>query len=234
MALRVTRGGVNTFAGSGGGRRLIGGPIEAGGGGGGVLNRGTLPPGLITDDALNGAALSTKHIRFHRQGFAYDAGPYDAGAHDNTGWSLIGGSAGNLKLRLGSSEDAFVAYVWGSVGWENNAASAYTGSVTLVLYQGTDSDADGISDTFTAYQRSLAQVNNALLTDGRQRGFSPFAQFVVPVVDGVDWWVGMQNQVASATNPTSGTQRFHDQTLMAFTCAYDSELDGGLVTATLE
>src|SRR5690242_8873640 len=98
MGLRQTRGGTGTFSGSGGGRRFPGGgPVLAdGGGGGGIINRGNFPPGLITDDALNGAALSTKHIRFHRQGFAYDGTAYDAGAHDNTGWSLVAGNAGNL------------------------------------------------------------------------------------------------------------------------------------------
>lgn len=225
-----------TFANRGGGRRrVIGGPIIGGDDqGGGVITRGTLPPGLITDDQLNGAALSTQHIRFARQGFAYDGASYDIDVSDNTGWSRVGGTAGNLKLQLGTSADAFVAYVWGSYGWENNSALNFTGLATLVLYQGTDTDADGISDTFTAYQRLINLYTNAVPNDGRKRSFAPFGQFVVPALDGVDWWVGMQNQVSSATGPVSGSQTQQYQTLMAFSCAFDSELDGGLVSGTLE
>lgn len=229
--------GVNTFSGSGGGRRFPGGgPIQGDGdgGGGGPISRGTLPPGLITDDALNGAALSTKHIRFHRQGFAFDNTLYSVGAHDNTGWSRTGGVTDSLLLQLGAFEDYVVAYVWGSFAWANNAASAYTGRVCLVLYQGTDTDADGVSDSFATYQRSVNTVLNRLPADGTARLFSIFSQFVIPATEGVDWWVGMQHQVASGSNPLSGTQDQREQTLMAYTCAFDPELDSNLVAGTLE
>lgn len=223
----------NRLTGAGGRRApIIGGPIILGDGGGGPPITGRAAPGSITDDQLSGARVSTEHIRFARQGFAYDGTKYAVGAHDNTGWSRTGGVANSLLLRLGSAPDPFVAYVWASVSWANNAASAFAGRSCIVLYQGTDTDADGVIDTWVDYQRSINSVVNAIPADGRARLFSPFCQFVVPPVEGVDWWVGMQHQVTSGSGPLSGSQDQSDQTLMAYTCAFDPLLDSALVTDT--
>ena len=230
----MIRNRTGTFADSGGRRNrggAFGGGGSLGGGddGGGIISRGSLPPGLITDDALNGAALSTKHVRFHRQGFAYDGNNYTSlSVHDNTGWSRVGQSANSLLLQLGSFEDAFVAWVWGSFAWGNNDANNFTGQAAICLYQGEDTDDDGIADTWNAYQRTENLVNLYLPNDNNLRTLNPFAQIVVPAIDAADWWIGMQCQMSGATGATS-SQRHRHQSLMAYTSALDPELDANLI-----
>lgn len=226
MTTRASTGGIQTFS-SGGGRRNRGGtPIDDGSGG--LINRASVRPGLISDAQLNGAALSTQHIRFARQGFAYDGTNYTGlSVHDNTGWTRVG-QDNSLLLQLGAAEDPFVAWVWGSFAWGNNDANNFTGQAAICLYQGEDTDDDGIADTWTAYQRAANLVNQYLPNDNNLRTLSPFSQVVVPSVDGADWWVGMQCQMTGATGATS-TQRHRHQSLMVFTSALDPELDSNLL-----
>ncbi len=227
MALRVTRGGVNTFAGSGGGRRLIGGPIEAGGGGG-LLNRGSFPPGLITDDALNGAALSTKHIRFHRQAIWLDSAAHTAQTlHDSTAWGRVAGTS-TLFAQLGSFEDSFIAWIDASVSYTNDAANTdCTAQFALVLYTGEDTDADGVSDTFTKYQRADDVARLGLFASGRGTLVVLNTAIVVPFIDGADWWVAMQAQSTDGTTRNNCVVR--NQKYRVWTTALDPTIDTNLV-----
>lgn len=191
--------------------------------------RGEILPGVITSDHADPKGISSRRVRFDRQGLAYDGTTYSTiTIPGNTAWSRVGGAGGHMYLQLGSFAYDAIIYAWGSFAWSNDdGTGTFTGHSCLVLY-----DYDGTDWNVVQRADNLSPpvwLNN----DNNFHQFSSFTQFVLPADSGGDFWIGMQCQNTGANSHTQ--QRHRDQQLMAFAVALDPEqADNLTVDATLE
>jgi hypothetical protein len=190
--------------------------------------RGEILPGVITTDHADTRGISSRRVRFDRQGLAYDSTIYtDIIIAGNTAWNRVGGSTGHMYLQLGSFAYDAIIYAWGGFAWANNDATTFTGRVVLVLYDfdGTDYNVVKRADNVFPEQR--------LPNDNGYVAFNGFTQFILPADSGRDFWIGMQAQNAGSVSHIAQSAR--DQQLMAFAVALDPEQPTNLADdATLE
>lgn len=191
--------------------------------------RGLILPGSITTDHADTKGISSRRVRFDRQGFAYDPNSYTLiSVAGSDAWNRVGGASGHMYLQLGSFAYDAIIYAWGGFGWANNSGlGSFTGHAVIVLY-----DYDGTN--WNVVERAVnpfppSRLNN----DGGFVNLSGFAQFILPAETGQDFWLGMQcHNVGAAAHDQ---QSHRDQQLMAFAVALDPEQPTNLAAdSTLE
>ena len=190
--------------------------------------RGEMQPGVVTTEHASPQGISSRHVRFDRQGLAFDSTTYSTitVAHDPN-WTRVGGSGGSpLYHQLGSFAYDAIIYAWGAFSWQNNDGTSthITARACLVLY-----DFDGTN--YNVVQRAENTFpDQDILNDNNPRQLSGFTQFILPADSGGDFWIGMQCQINGAT--TRSQQSHRDQQLMAFAVALDPEQSSNLVSDT--
>jgi hypothetical protein len=189
--------------------------------------RGEIQPGVISTEHAAPQGISSRRVRFDRQGLAFDGTSYTliTVAHDPN-WSRVGGSTGRLYLQLGSFAYDAIVYAWGTFSWLNNDATSthITARACLVLY-----DYDGTN--YNVVQRAENTFPDIdILDDNNPQQLSGFTQFILPANSGSDFWIGMQCQINGAT--TRSQQSHRDQQMMAFAVALDPDQPSNLVDDT--
>lgn len=191
--------------------------------------RGEIQPGVISTEHADTKGISSRRVRFDRQGLAYDGTTYTLiTVAGSAAWNRVGGSTGHMYLQLGSFSYDAIIYAWGSFAWANDdGTGTFTGHSCLVLY-----DFDGTDYNVVRRADNLSPPN-WLNNDNNFVQFSSFSQFILPADSGGDFWIGMQCQNTGANSHTQ--QRHRDQSLMAFAVALDPEQPDNLTAdATLE
>lgn len=178
-----------------------------------ILNRGSLPPGIVGQDQVPTRAIGLDQLHLGPADYATDPTKrsYNVPADDLTGlkWVAVG-NLYQLQAYLGPVGQPLHISVWGGYSWKNDSANAgHTRSIIGLYKSGTDT-----YPTIWADNVCYRWLQN----DNHFYRFDLFARFILPADDG-DWRIGMLHQYNA--DGSHGSQTIRDVSIMTLISAYD-------------